>query len=288
MIELTHSQICYQIADILFPRRESYARLYLYCYDPAAVYHPIARLFSTSDHWGGGVHNNHPESMPVLQNCTFSRNSAPTGGGMFSRNDAAPVVYNSIIAFSLDGIAVHTQTGATTTLYCCDVYGNDDGDYVGGILDQDGIDGNFSADPLFCNELIHYLRLSEGSPCTQTNGGSCGLIGAVWEGCHTTTDVEETDPTPTVTRLFACYPNPFNPSTWIAFDLSVPCHVILRVYDAAGRLVHTMVDEDRRVGRFEVVWNGTDDRGGKVASGVYFYRLIAGEFVESKKMILLR
>jgi len=243
---------------------------------------------NTSDHWGGGVHNNHPASMPTLQNCTFSRNAAPVGGGMFSRNFAAPVVYNSIIAFSEDGVAVHTQTDATTTLYCCDVYGNDDGDYVGGIVGQDGANGNFSADPLFCNELIHYLRLTESSPCTQENTGSCGLIGAIWENCHPTTDVEETDPTPTVTRLFSCFPNPFNPATRIAFDLSSPGHVSLRIYDAAGRLVRILVDENRKSGRFEEVWNGTDNRGGQVASGVYFYRLTTSDFVNSKKMILLQ
>jgi hypothetical protein len=207
---------------------------------------------------------------------------------MFSRNSAAPVVYNSIIAFSTDGVAVHTQTGATTTVYCCDVYGNDDGDYVGGILGQDGANGNFSADPLFCNEYIHYLRLDESSPCTQANAGACGLIGAIWESCHPTTDVEEPDATPKVTRLFSCYPNPFNPSTRIIFDLSAKGHVSLKIYDAAGRLVCTLVEEDRRAGRFEEVWNGTDNRGGQVASGVYFYRLTAKDFVESKKMILLR
>jgi hypothetical protein len=208
---------------------------------------------------------------------------------MFSRNNAAPVVYNTIIAFSEDGVAVHTQTGAVTTLYCCDVYGNIDGDYVGGILGQDGINGNFSADPLFCNDLIHYLRLTDSSPCTQANSSpECGLIGGVWENCHQSTDVEEPDATPTVTRLYSCYPNPFNPTTRIAFDLNAPGHVSLRVYDAAGRLIRTLVDETRRAGRFEEAWNGKDNRGIQVASGVYFYRLTAGDFVESRKMILLR
>ena len=243
---------------------------------------------NTSDHMGGGVHNNHAESMPTLQNCTFSRNAGLNGGSIFSRNGAAPVVYNSIIAFGTEGVAVRAQTEATTTLYCCDVYGNVDGDYVDAILGQDGANGNFSADPLFCNELLNYLRLTESSPCTQANAGACGLIGAYWEDCHPTTDVEEPDATPKVTRLFSCYPNPFNPSTRIAYDLSAKGHVSLRIYDAAGRLVRTLVEENRRAGRFEEVWNGTDNRGGQVASGVYFYRLTTKDFVESKKMILLK
>ncbi|HSG29874.1 MAG TPA: right-handed parallel beta-helix repeat-containing protein, partial [Candidatus Krumholzibacterium sp.] len=145
---------------------------------------------NTSDHMGGGIHNNHSECEPVIRNCTFSMNAGLNGGAIFSRNFAAPVVYNSIIAFSPEGVAVRVQTDATTTLYCCDVYGNVDGDYVDAILGQDGINGNFSEDPLFCNVYIHYLRLTEASPCTQENGGGCGLIGAVWEGCHTLTDAD--------------------------------------------------------------------------------------------------
>ncbi|HSG27180.1 MAG TPA: FlgD immunoglobulin-like domain containing protein, partial [Candidatus Krumholzibacterium sp.] len=91
-----------------------------------------------------------------------------------------------------------------------------------------------------------------------------------------------------VTRLYSCYPNPFNPCTRISFDLGAPCQVDLRIFDVAGRLVRTLVDEHRRGGRFEEIWDGRDDRGGKVASGVYFYRLRAAEFIESKKMVLLR
>ena len=97
-----------------------------------------------------------------------------------------------------------------------------------------------------------------------------------------------TDPTPTVTRLFACYPNPFNPITNIGFGIKEQAYVSLRIYDAAGRLVTTLIDENRPAGRYDTVWNGTDGAGGKVASGVYFYMLKAGSFEETRKMILLR
>ena len=79
-----------------------------------------------------------------------------------------------------------------------------------------------------------------------------------------------------------------NPSTTIAFGLKKSGYVSLRIYDASGRLVKELVDETRPVGSYTVEWNGRENKGSDTASGVYFYRLIAGEFKETKKMILLR
>ncbi|HER43685.1 MAG TPA: T9SS type A sorting domain-containing protein, partial [Candidatus Eisenbacteria bacterium] len=84
------------------------------------------------------------------------------------------------------------------------------------------------------------------------------------------------------------WPNPFNPATTIKFGLKNRGHVSLRIFDAAGRLVAVLVDEDRPAGRYEASWNGSDARGARVASGVYFYRLAAGDFVQTRKMVLLR
>ncbi|MBU8921479.1 MAG: T9SS type A sorting domain-containing protein [Bacteroidales bacterium] len=83
-------------------------------------------------------------------------------------------------------------------------------------------------------------------------------------------------------------PNPFNPVTTIRFGLKESGLVSLKVYDAAGRLIRVLMDEVKEAGYCEKAWNGIDDRGARVASGVYFYRLIAGDFVETKKMIMLR
>jgi flagellar hook assembly protein FlgD len=62
----------------------------------------------------------------------------------------------------------------------------------------------------------------------------------------------------------------------------------VRIYDAAGRLVRTLVDGARPAGRYSELWDGLDSRGGAVASGIYFYRLDAGAFTQTKKMVLLR
>ena len=84
------------------------------------------------------------------------------------------------------------------------------------------------------------------------------------------------------------YPNPFNPSTRIAFDLPRAVHVRLRVYNVKGELVSTIVDQHMTAGRKDITWNAKDNRGQAVSSGIYFYRLVAGEFVQTKKMVLLQ
>lgn len=88
--------------------------------------------------------------------------------------------------------------------------------------------------------------------------------------------------------LFQNVPNPFNPSTSIEFLLPGRSHVRVDVYDVAGRLVTTLLDEKRQAGRHTVEWDGRGNSGGIASSGVYFYRLRAGKFEQTRKMILLR
>ncbi len=98
----------------------------------------------------------------------------------------------------------------------------------------------------------------------------------------------ETPETPIAPFLSQNFPNPFNPATTIVFGLDTAVHVGLKVYDASGRLVRTLVGERREAGRHEEVWDGKDDGGRAVASGVYFYRLTAGRFTSTRKMVLFR
>ena len=83
-------------------------------------------------------------------------------------------------------------------------------------------------------------------------------------------------------------PNPFNPSTRISYDLATRSPVTLCVYDVDGRLVRRMVDVVQGPGSFSVEWEGRNDEGHAVASGVYFYRLQAGPRVETRKMVFLK
>jgi hypothetical protein len=98
----------------------------------------------------------------------------------------------------------------------------------------------------------------------------------------------DTPDTPLASYLSQNYPNPFNPVTTIRFGLSDPVFVSLRIYDAAGRTVRELVNGKREAGVFNETWDGMDNNGRESASGVYFYKLVAGNFSETRKMVLLR
>ena len=85
-------------------------------------------------------------------------------------------------------------------------------------------------------------------------------------------------------------PNPFNPSTTINYSVADggSVHVSLKVYDVRGKLVSVLVNDVKDAGTYSVYWNGSDSRGNQVASGVYFYRLQAGTFEQTRKMVLLK
>jgi len=83
-------------------------------------------------------------------------------------------------------------------------------------------------------------------------------------------------------------PNPFNPQTTIFFDLPAPQPVNLSIYAVSGYRVACLVSEQMSAGTHSVVWRGADDSGRKVASGTYFYRLQAGEYTETRRMILIK
>jgi len=93
---------------------------------------------------------------------------------------------------------------------------------------------------------------------------------------------------PSEFSLGNAYPNPFNPTTTIDFALPRACHVTLNAYNVTGQRVARLVDRTLDAGWHEVEWNGTNDDGQSVATGVYFYRLSAQEFTETKEMVLLK
>jgi len=99
----------------------------------------------------------------------------------------------------------------------------------------------------------------------------------------------ESDLTAARPRLLGNYPNPFNPSTTIRFEVPAAQAVRLGVYDLGGRLLRTLVD-GRTVARgpHRIDWNGRDDQGRSVPTGVYFYRLDAGSFTETRRMTLIK
>lgn len=98
----------------------------------------------------------------------------------------------------------------------------------------------------------------------------------------------EDDAVPALLALRGNYPNPFNPATNIKFDLPARGHVTLQIFDVAGRLVRTLLDETLAASTHTVVWNGTDDTGRQVSSGAYYTRLTSSGGTSTAKMLLLK
>ncbi len=104
-----------------------------------------------------------------------------------------------------------------------------------------------------------------------------------------TTVVVKDAAVPTSFALDDARPNPFNPSTTIAYEVPEQTHIILTVYNMLGQEVVNLVDQVQQPGRFEAVWNGTNTRGAGVASGIYLYRIVSGSgYVDTKRMTLLK
>ncbi|MCK4857016.1 MAG: T9SS type A sorting domain-containing protein [candidate division Zixibacteria bacterium] len=95
-------------------------------------------------------------------------------------------------------------------------------------------------------------------------------------------------PTPTEFKLSQNVPNPFNPSTQIHFAIKEAGWVNLSIFNVLGQQVTTLVDEYQAADLYSVTWDGTDEHGGSVASGIYFYKISTGNFTDTKKMLLLK
>ena len=93
---------------------------------------------------------------------------------------------------------------------------------------------------------------------------------------------------PLVTALEGNYPNPFNPTTNIKFDLADDTDASLEIFNIRGQNVKTLMSGHQTAGRYSLDWHGDNDAGQSVLSGVYFYRLITAEKTETKKMLLLK
>jgi hypothetical protein len=238
----------------------------------------------------------HMGTQPTLRSCTIAGNTCPTGTGgilVFGTVSTVVTLENSILAANMSGSSSNVavcQFYGEIHASCTDVYGNSGGNFVGCLAGQGGVNHNFSADPRFCQfgNADDPWALMSGSPCAPENNPSCGLVGARPVGCGAVTGVEDAAPPAPSYRLFANRPNPFNPTTTIRFALPRAERAVLVVYDVSGRRVATIANGLFGPGEFDASWDGTDESGRDVASGIYFARLTAGDFAAVRKTVLLR
>jgi hypothetical protein len=120
----------------------------------------------------------------------------------------------------------------------------------------------------------------------QTDPGNFSLVSN--PGDELSTQLGELAAIPNSYKLLNNYPNPFNPSTRIIFEIPQSEYVSLKIYNINGDLVKTLSNENLSAGHFEKEWDGKNESGNNVTSGIYIYRLIAGKFDRSAKMILMK
>ncbi|HKB87732.1 MAG TPA: T9SS type A sorting domain-containing protein, partial [Ignavibacteriaceae bacterium] len=116
--------------------------------------------------------------------------------------------------------------------------------------------------------------------------------GTVWmdllEVTKVPVGVTQKDFQPASYNLFQNYPNPFNPSTVISYSIPKSSNVTLKIYDVLGREVKTLVSTEQVNGLHSIQWNGDNNYGSRVSSGIYLYRIEAGDFIQTKKMLLIK
>ncbi len=113
--------------------------------------------------------------------------------------------------------------------------------------------------------------------------GANGTILKTTNGGVSLVEEEEIDEIPTDYSLSNNFPNPFNPSTKIRYSVPQTSNVMIKVFDILGKEIETLVNEEKPIGTYEITWSA-----GNLPSGIYFYRLQAGSFVETKKMVLMK
>jgi hypothetical protein len=231
---------------------------------------------------GGGVWCVNVQSRPVLRNCTISHNSGYLPGAVYCNAGSRISLENSIISFSSNGQAFHCADGSIATLSCCNIYGNDDGDWEGCIGSQFGVNGNIAEDPLFCDAEAGDFSLCADSPCAPEIDGECGLIGALGVGCQNCAPPASAPEAAAGVFHLNTGPNPFRGSTTFSFMLPSADRVLLEVFDVSGRRVTSLLDRTLEAGSHRVDFT-PDARAG----GVYFGRLRTTTFEARQTVILV-
>jgi len=237
-----------------------------------------------------------------IANNTICQNS---GFGIIAYGNVTPIITDCILWYNKDDLQFNLFLTNSTVKYSDIEYGN----YA-------DTNGNISADPLFVTGIQgkYYLSQtnawqSQQSPCVNNGSLPASSLGLqimttrtdevpdeeqVDMGYHfsistpTSVNIEPTVKFPNAFELSQNYPNPFNPETVIQYQLPKSAEVHLEIYSILGQLVRTIVNEKQPEGYYTAHWNGKDEQGRPLASSVYIYRLSAGEFVQVRKMLLVR
>ncbi len=262
----------------------------IYCSESDPVLKSVI-IMENSARYGGGIYCT-SSSNPVLASVTITGNTASSrGGGINSAQYSSPTIINSILWSDVPD-EIRDPMGLINVFFT-DVHSGWDGE------------GNIDADPLFTDAENGDFNLQEGSPCIDAgidffvlNGdtlanipstlfnGNAPDMGAIESEFFAA--IRDQVVLPTEFVLYQNYPNPFNPLTTIRYQLPFATDVQLVVFDMLGRYLITLVDKHMEPGYKMVIWDGKNEFGRNIGSGMYFYQIKADKFVQTRKMVLLK
>jgi len=235
----------------------------------------------------GGAVSCHNRCDGRFENCTFSLNHSPKGAALGHKLYADVQMRNCIIAFNTGGSAVFCQELAESFLSCCDVFGNEGGDWVGCLQGQYGQYGNIQEDPLFCDLSGGDFHLADESPCLPFSSPNpfCNLIGAWGPGCAAADVVEEGM---TSRMLWVRAPAPATELATIQFHTPQAGHVEIDLFDATGRFLRTILAEELEAGthRHQLDLSALGNRAEH--AGMFYLRLRAHGEEDSAPLLLVR
>ena len=132
-------------------------------------------------------------------------------------------------------------------------------------------------------DILWNVRVSDGlAEVMSSNGPFIFNVGVIF------LSVDSDNSQPDNFLLYPNFPNPFNPTTTLRYDLPQNSLVNITIYDLNGREVKKLVRSEQVSGNHSLTWNGTNDQGKLVSAGVYLYQIQSGEFVQTKKMVLMK
>lgn len=260
---------------------------------------------NTSDNGGGGIFCWYNDMNIV--NVTMVNNSSNFGGAILCHFDSNPIIVNSIL-WNNSPEAIYLsdyELPCSITITNSDIQGGENGIYSNSCV-VNWLENNIDEDPIFNNSVEDLFTLSSNSPCIDS-----GIAFFEWEN-SIIIDLDENDYVGSApdmgydeygmsninddflinnfdSILLNNYPNPFNPTTTISFSIPVDSKVDLSIYNIKGQKVKMIIHDQYEKGNHSIVWNGIDDKGKFVSSGVYFYKLLVnGKTVSTKKCMLLK
>jgi gingipain R len=229
----------------------------------------------------------------TIKSCTISNNASTAAGALVLGESCTASIEQTIIAFDSEGSAVHIETGASASLSCSDLHGNDGGDWVGSLASQLSQNDNMCADPRFCDLEDSVYYLCAGSPCSPGIPPCSELLTGAWpvsDCCDPSVAAEPSQPQ-TALALAVGAPSRLNSEMRIDYVLPrnrVDQRIQLSIQDPTGRTVRRLVDESQTSGAYRVVWDGLGEAGERAPAGVYFCNLTADGKHVTRRIVLIK